>query len=473
MWAAIRMVRASFLFTRIFLSYLWQLGLRKVFRSSDWVKRRWERVHAANARRLYSGMVRLRGVYIKLGQVLSIMGTFLPRAYTSELEKLQDEVPPQPYPKIAKAIADTLGDDPKRLFKSFSETPIAAASLGQVHRAITHDDEVVAVKVLYPNVTTIIRIDLKVLWWAFKVYQWFVPVGQMERVHEQLTDMLQRETDLDNEARCLKRMSANFEDDPDALFPTVFDALSSDKVMTMTFMEGVKISKKEDLAKLGLEPDAVATKLVQMFYKQLFFDRFFHADPHPGNFFVQRGPEGQPRIVVLDFGSSSSIEENLVQGMLSILSGLMGRNDDLVLQGVEQMGFIAADGNRELLEQTIRKYFTKLLDLNITDFSKIKPDMVQDFADPDMKRMELRELMKSIEYPMGWFFVERAVVILFGLSAQLAPKLNTVQVGFPYIMKFLASNRLPIVPAKASKAPDSKGEVTTDPAGEDSATGTG
>jgi len=454
MWAAIRLIRAMFVFTRIFLSYMWQLGLRKVLPRAGWVQRRWKRVHAANARRLYKGMVRLRGVYIKLGQVLSIMGSFLPRAYSKELEKLQDEVPPQSYRKIAGAVEASLGKPPEELFAEFDQEPIAAASLGQVHRAFTKGGDKVAVKVLYPNIATIIKVDLKVLWWALKVYRWFVPIGQMERVHEQLTDMLERETDLENEARCLERMSANFEDDPDALFPDVYKDLSSDRIMTMSFMEGVKISRKDALAEMELTPEAVATKLVQMFYKQLFYDRFFHADPHPGNFFVQRGPEGQPRIVVLDFGSASTVEDNLVKGMLTILTGLMGRNDQLVVEGVETMGFIAPDGNRELLESTIREYFSRLLDLNITDLSRIDPNTMHDFANPDMKRQELRELMKSIEYPMGWFFVERAVVILFGLSAQLAPKLNTVQVGFPYIMKFLAQNKLPIIPKRPAPAPE-------------------
>jgi predicted unusual protein kinase regulating ubiquinone biosynthesis (AarF/ABC1/UbiB family) len=204
----------------------------------------------------------------------------------------------------------------------------------------------------------------------------------------------------------------------------------------------------------------VATKLIQMFYKQLFADRFFHADPHPGNFFVQRGPQGQPRIVVLDLGSASDVTDNLAQGMLDILTGMMTRNDDLVVQGIETMGFVAEGGDRALLEKTVRKYFEKLLNLNISDFSKISPDMAKDLADFDMKRDELRELMKSIEYPPGWFYVERAVVIMFGLSATLAPKLNTFQIGFPYIMKFLTDQRArqaakaaPAAPPQTAPAP--------------------
>src|SRR6185295_18127856 len=112
------------------------------------------------------------------------------------------------------------------------------------------------------------KVDLKVLGWALRVYKNFVPVKQIERVHEQLADMLERETDLANEARMIERMTKNFESDPDVVFPKVYPAWSSRTVMTMSFMDGVKITKKDALAKLGLEPDAVATKQVKVFYKQ-------------------------------------------------------------------------------------------------------------------------------------------------------------------------------------------------------------
>lgn len=436
-WAIVRLIRAMWLFGRIFLSYMLQLLLRRVL-SKARIAKRWDKVHRKNARRMYKGFVRLRGVYIKLGQILSIMGTFLPRAYSEELEGLQDEVPFRPYREIQKAIHKAFDKGPNDLFAEFDERPIAAASLGQVHGAMTKEGDKVAVKVLYPNVATIIKIDLRVLGWAIRVYRWFVPIQQIEKVHDQLTDMLERETDLDNEARCLTKMSENFRDDPDVLLPEFFPELSCRSVMTMSYMEGSKISKAEELRRLELEPKDVATKLVQVFYKQLFFDRFFHADPHPGNFFVQRGPEGQVRIVILDLGSASEVSEDLVNGMLDILQGVMTGKDDLVVAGISTMGFIAEDGDHKLLEKAVRTYFEKLMALEIKDFSKISPEVAQQFVDPEVKREELRELMKSVQYPDGWFFVERAVVILFGLSAQLAPTLNTVHVGFPYIMKVFA-----------------------------------
>jgi len=471
MWAAIRLLRATRVFAVIFLSYLWQVSWARLWPGRYDKSARWKKVNRRNARRMYKGFVRLRGVYIKLGQILSVMGTFLPREYTEELEALQDDVPPQSYRRIKSTFVDSFGKQPNEVFRTFNVDPIAAASLGQVHEATNASGERLAVKILYPNVATIIKVDLKVLGWALRVYKNFVPIQQISRVHEQLADMLARETDLANEARCVARMAKNFATDPDVLFPQVYPEWSSTTVMTMTFMDGVKITKKDALATLRLDPYDVATKLIKVFYKQLFIDRFFHADPHPGNFFVQRGPDGQVRIVVLDLGSATQLTDNLADGMFDILSGLMTRKDDLVVKGIDEMGFIAANGDRALLERTTRKYFEKLLNLNITDFGKIgrteAAAVAQQLADPEMKREELRELMKSIAYPDGWFYVERAAVIMFGLSSTLAPKLNGVKVGFPYVTQFIMeknAKRLAEAAAAAKAAPAAEPKASAEEA---------
>jgi predicted unusual protein kinase regulating ubiquinone biosynthesis (AarF/ABC1/UbiB family) len=465
MSAAIRLVRALRVFLVIFLSYMWQMSWARLWPGRYDNRARWKLINRRNARRMFRGFVRLRGVYIKLGQILSVMGTFLPREYTEELEALQDDVPPASYKKIRKTFVQSFGKPPHEVFPKFEQEPIAAASLGQVHEARSASGERLAVKILYPNVVTIINVDLRVLGWALRVYRNFVPLQQIERVHEQLADMLARETDLQNEARCIVRMAKNFESDPDVLFPRVFPEWSSKTVMTMTFMDGVKITKKAALAGLALDPYDVATKLIKVFYKQLFVDRFFHADPHPGNFFVQRGPDGQARIVVLDLGSATELRDNLADGMFEILSGLMTRKDDLVVRGIDSMGFMAEGGDRALLERTVRRYFEKLLSIHITDFGKIDPAVAQQLSDPHMKREDLRELMKSVAYPEGWFYVERASVIMFGLSATLAPRLNGIHVGFPYVTQFIMErNAKRLAEQTARKAAEAAKQPATEAA---------
>ena len=430
-----RFVRACVVFGTVFVSYLWQVFLDHVLGDeSTWVQNRWKRLHDLNAKRLYRGILTLRGVYIKMGQVLSIMGNVLPRAYARELEGLQDQVPPAPWADIEAELTLALGKPPSEIFAEFSEVPLAAASLGQVHRGRLKSGEDVAVKVLYPNVKEIIAVDLKVLAMAMRVYKWFIPVGGLERVVHELRDLLARETNFMHEARCLERLRDNMLQEPDVKFPTVHWELTSETVLVMSFMEGVKISRKDELVKMKLDPEKVGQRLVELFYKQLFIDRFFHADPHPGNFLVQN--DGS--LVFLDFGAVSEVRDDLIDGAFKVMVGMFTRDDRQVMTGIDQMGFVSKSGDRELLERTVKIYFQKLLKLDIQDFGRIKASQLQDLGDPGLEPAELRELMKSVEYPEGWFYVERSAVILFGLAAHLAPKMNMVMVGMPYVMQRLA-----------------------------------
>ncbi|MCA9523364.1 MAG: AarF/ABC1/UbiB kinase family protein, partial [Myxococcales bacterium] len=177
----------------------------------------------------------------------------------------------------------------------------------------------------------------------------------------------------------------------------------------------------------------VAKRLVELFYRQFLIDSLFHADPHPGNFLVQSGPT----IVFLDFGAVEPVRPQLKKGMIRFLQGLMSKNDDLAFDGIQEMGFVHPEGNRELLEKTVRHYFNKLVNLKIEDYGNIRVDEVIDKQDYRMVRDNLRELSASIIYPEGYFFIERTLVILFGLIAALDPKVNALELGFPYAMKMI------------------------------------
>ncbi len=314
---------------------------------------------------------------------------------------------------------------------------MAAASLGQVHRATMHDGREVAVKVLYPGIRDVVRIDMRALALVVRVVKRWLPVQHLEMVHRSLVDLLRRETDYVHEAACMQRMAKNFAAEPDVLFPEVVGELTSPDVLTMSFMEGVKITRVDELDRLGIDRRRLATRLVQSFYKQLFVDRFFHADPHPGNFLVQKGPDGAPRIVVLDFGAISEVSDALVDGALEILQGVLTADGPMVLRGFRRMGFVADGANEALLEQTVRTYFRKLLlvkDRSASALLRADPGDLEKLARPDVHREELRDLMRSIAYPDGWFYVERAAVLSFWLVGQIDPGLDTMTVGVPYVL---------------------------------------
>lgn len=452
----VRLVRAQLAFGVIFLSYMVQLGLLKLFRRwrvdpdtgredaevPPWLRRRQTRIDERNARRLLADILKLRGVYIKLGQVLSIMGGFLPPVYIKRLETLQDAVPPHSFEEIEQAFIDSLGARPEAFFDRMDRDPVAAASLGQVHVAYMDDGRKVAVKVLYPGIRDVVRTDLRVIQLMVRVYKWFVPVQNIEAVHSSLVDLLRRETDYIHEAECMRRMAANFADDDHVLFPEVVDQVTTKDVLTMTFMEGIKITRLEAIRERGVNLDKLGERLVKSFYKQVFVHRFFHADPHPGNFLVQpiEGTD-DANLVILDFGAISEVDETTVFGMVDVLRGFFEQNDQLVLRGIEDIGFVAEGGDRALLEQTVKVYFQKLLKLESyspSTLMKSNAKELEALADPEVQRRELRGLMRSVKYPDGWFYVERASVMMFWLAGQIAPDLDQFKIGFPYVLPLLS-----------------------------------
>ncbi len=449
---ALRFVRVLWLFGVMLASYLVQRGLVRVFRRRDrptppWLKARREEVDRKNAKRLLEGMLRLRGVFIKLGQVLSILGGFLPRPFTKELESLQDHVPPHPFRDVERTFLAEFGKGPEKCFAAIEQEPIAAASLGQVHAAVLDDGTKVAVKVLYPRIRDVIRVDMRALGYIIKVLKRWFPEQHLQTVHRSLVDLLRRETDYVHEAACMERMAKNFAGEPDILFPSVVHEWTNSDILTMSFMEGVKITHLEALDELGIDRKRLATRLVQSFYKQLFVDRFFHADPHPGNFLVQRGPDGEPRIVVLDFGAISEVTDNLVDGALQVLQGILTQDGAMALKGFRGMGFVAEGANEKLLEGTVLTYFKKLLKVKDHSAGALMRAPLKDLeklASPEVERDELHDLMHSIRYPEGWFYVERASVIAFWLVGQIDPELDTMSIGVPYV--------LPLVMARQAKA---------------------
>lgn len=423
-------------------------------------KRRFERAHRVNAERLASGFVELRGVFIKTGQVLSVTGTFLPAAYGSALARLQDKVPARPFEEIYGRLEEAFGVGALTRFGSFEREAVAAASLAQVHRATTRDGRPLAVKVLYPEIERLIRIDLGVLRSLLPVVRLLLPVSRVERVLEQLTAMLARETDYVHERQNIERVRRIFADRADVVVPQVEDELTRAGVLSMSFELGAKITDREALSAMGVEPEAVAKLLVGCYFTMLFQERVFHADPHPGNFLVRampRGPQSAPtpQLVILDYGAVEEVTERLQSGMKRVVLGAVSRNEAEILGGLEEMGFVAEGGDRALLERVSREYMSVLGSVKIQDFSKLDREQMEKLSGYEQMRGQLRQVMKSVEYPEGYFYVERTLVLLFGLVGQLAPRQGLPGLVMPYAMQAFATGLARKAAPRA--APDTEG----------------
>jgi len=413
----LRSLRALLLFWGVFASYGLQWLLTRLFGRRR-LQARLERVHRNNARRLARGFARLRGVFIKLGQVLSVIGTFLPKAYAEELERLQDQVPPRPFSEVHGRLLEAFGEDALALFESFERTPLAAASLAQVHHARSRDGRELAVKVLYPGIEELIRLDLGVLRSILPVVKCLITVSRIERVLDQVEVMLHKETNYVQERANIERIRAFFTERDDIVVPDVVEELTRGGVLSMSYESGTKITDFEGLSAAGIDTEAVAKLLVEAYFAMLFEHSVFHADPHPGNFLVRPGPH----LVILDYGAVFDITPALAEGMRQVVMGALARDDEQILNGLERMGFVSETGDRELLKEVGKEYLRVLANVKIRDFSKLDRRAVEQLSGYRQLRGRLREVMKNVEYPEGFFYVERTVVLLFGLVGRLAPK---------------------------------------------------
>jgi ubiquinone biosynthesis protein len=316
-----RFLRAYFTTFVVLSSYLW-VRLVARFVSPETVQSMLAARHPKNARRIEQTILTLQGIFIKVGQLISIMTNFLPEEFRKGLEGLQDQVPPRPYQDIAKRIREELSQDPEEIFAEFSHTPVSSASIGQVHIARLKNGDKVAVKVQYPEIDEIVNIDLKTLKRIIRIVQFFLPYKGLDVYYREIKQMILRELDFTEEAKNLERIQLNFQGDRHIVFPTVYHEYSTQRVMTTSFMEGQKISDLKHIEQLGINRKELAKQIVEAYCKMVFSDGIYHADPHPGNILIR--PDGT--ICLLDFGAVAEISERMHRGMISFWEALL-RND--------------------------------------------------------------------------------------------------------------------------------------------------
>jgi predicted unusual protein kinase regulating ubiquinone biosynthesis (AarF/ABC1/UbiB family) len=443
----LRFLKAYWSVLAILSSYLF-LSLQKRFLGESWVQEKTPIVHRRNARRIERSILDLKGLFIKMGQMLSIMSNFLPEALTQGLEGLQDSVPPHPYEAIEKRFQEEFGKNPRELFERFEGTPIASASLGQVHVAYLKDGTKVAVKVQYPEIDEIVKSDLKTLKRIFGLLHLFFPVYGLKSVYREIAEVILKELDYGYEGKNLEVLKKNFESEKDFLFPDVFWDLSSRKILTLRFMEGTKISAVEELKRQGIDPSQVARRIIDAYCKQIFIDGVYHADPHPGNLLVQKGEsETEPKIVLVDFGATARISERMRHGITLFAEGVIKRDTKALANAMREMGFIvrpASEGVFEPFEQLVDYFYEKLSNIKIENFRQINLSQLshlEDLLELRKIKISFRDLMTSFHVPKDWILLERTLLLIMGLCALLDPKLNPVEIVLPYVEKFVLKDK--------------------------------
>ncbi len=431
-----KLVRVYGTVVRIFLSY-GVLKLAGYIRGPEWVAARRRVLHRKNARRVERMILGLKGLFIKVGQLISILTNFLPEDFRIGLEGLQDRIPARPVEEIQQRIQSELGAPVATLFKSFDPEAVASASLAQVHRATLHDGRQVAVKVQHLDIEETARMDLKTIRNLFGLIGMFLRVKGLTTQYEQLSDMILDELDFTKEAAHILRITDNLKDHPGVAFPVVVNDYSSHRVLTTEFIDGIKISNTEALAEAGVDRADLARRVVEAYCQMVFEDGFYHADPHPGNIFVK--PDGT--IVFIDFGAVATLSPAMKSGIPQMLLGVIQQNPERIKKAISQMGFVAYNQDDETVDNLIASMYDRFiedLDLSEIQLNDINAKSTMDakldmWSDMRRLNISIRDLMSTFQVPKDWILLDRTILLILGLCTHLHPEMNPMQILKPYL----------------------------------------
>jgi predicted unusual protein kinase regulating ubiquinone biosynthesis (AarF/ABC1/UbiB family) len=418
---------------RVMLSYLFlQLG-KRIF-GSRFYDLRIEKLHQRNAERVKHAILQLDGLFIKIGQMLSILSNFLPETFQKPLEELQDKIPARPYEQVRQRIISELGETPETLFLRFEPIPIAAASIGQAHRAQLKDGTEVVVKVQHIDIEALAHIDLEIIRRLIQVSAWFYNIKGMDYAYIQVRQMIEEELDFEREAASMSKISINLQDEAGLVIPVLHPQFSSRRVMTSTWHDGVKISNLEQIDAWGLDRRALACTLLRAYSQMVLKDGFYHADPHPGNILVQ----ADGTLVLLDFGATGQINSGLRQGIPKLIESAVKNDTQGIIEAIRLMGFLAEGREAENIAAkmitAMRNFLQNEVKLDGLNFKDIEVNPFNNSMVDLIKEIGISGITGTVLVPKDWVLLNRALTLLLGLCNSLDPTLNPLEVVRPYAL---------------------------------------
>lgn len=412
----------------------WDIILRRL--AGDYVletrPQRWRGL----SRRFRQVAVEMGGVLIKLGQFLSTRVDVLPPVITDELKGLQDEVPAVPMEAIFGVLAQELGDVNAH-FSAIEEQPLAAASLGQVHRAWLNEldddgteesERAVVVKVQRPGIERLVQTDLAALRVVARWIMRYRPIRRrvdMPALLEEFAQTLWEELDYVLEAANAVRFAEMFADDEGVYIPYVYRSHSTRRVLVLENVEAIKIIDLDAMDGAGIDRRQVADRLLDTYFRQIFYEGFFHADPHPGNLFIQ--PLGQEngdgqrfQLIFVDFGMVGHIEALMGEKLNKLLVSVTQKDAEGLTQAFSDLGFFLPGADLQRINEAVARLLDDLWGRNLMELAQPDPKEVQALT------REFRDILFAfpVQAPQDFLYLGRAMGILAGLATLLDPQIN-------------------------------------------------
>ncbi len=402
---------------------------RRVFRSSK-VAEQFE--HLSTPQRVRLALTELGPTFVKLGQVLSTRPDLIPLAFMRELEKLQDQVPPFPSERAVNIVATELGRPLTEVFRSFSEEPLAAASIAQVHRATLAGGQQVVVKIQRPDIRATIEADISILYHLAGIIEKFIFEGELynpKAIVDEFAKTIRGELDFVREGRNIDRFRHYLADDPTIYFPKVYWNATTAQLLTMEYIDGVKVSEIDFSRRPDLDRKVIARYGAQATLKMIFELGYFHADPHPGNIFVLKNNVLAP----LDFGMVGRLDEQTKNYLRNLLLAIVERDIEKIIRI-----FIEA----EVLDESNNN---RSLRLDLHDF-------IDRYYGPPLSQIKIEELLGDlidvlrrhrIVLLADLVLMAKALAAIEGMGRKLDPEFNMMVMVEPYARKLISQPLAP------------------------------
>ena len=374
-------------------------------------------------------LLELGPTFIKAGQLFSTRADLFPSEYVAELSKLQDRVPAFPYEQAEEIIEQEFGRPVAKLFQKFEPIPLAAASLGQVHKATLYNGEEVVVKIQRPGLKKLFTIDLSILKQIARYFQNHPRWGKgrdWQGIYGECARILWEETDYLNEGRNADTFRRNFRSEDWVRVPRVYWKYASPKVLTLEYLPGIKISNYEAIEAAGLDRSRLAQLGAKAYLHQLLTKGFFHADPHPGN--IAASSDGA--LIFYDFGMMGQIKNNVREKLMDTLLGVAQKDSTLVVDSLIELGALVPTGDLTPVRRSIQYMLDNFMD---KPFEEQSIDAISE---------DLFEIAygQPFRFPATFTFVMRAFSTLEGVGKGLDPQFSFMEVAQPFAIQIMTDN---------------------------------